>query len=384
VNLKFWKKNKIVSEEPVKKTFTLENGGGWKIYGQASNKKFKEWKATWVNTAITVRGENLANGNITLYQGTPTKKVEVQKHPFLDLLNTTNVYKQSMYDIMFLLSQSLDVYGKAFLYAVAGTNGTPAELRFLPTASVKIIFSKNEAEILGYEYYKNGASVSFSPEEIIYFKIPDLESPFGCAPTITSCKDIIEIENIQQFFQKKFVKNGGNITEVITPDDVLSDEEYARLENAMADLHDVNNDVSYFIAPAKSKYDKVKTSAEDLDFIEGKKQTRAEILGKMRVPEILVGGDSANYATAKMQLNAFIETVIKPFSKFIVNQFNDWIKETYNPSLFIEMEWNTTDPRDDVALYQMLVTTGAVDPEEIRPIYGFGKRQTTQEENLEV
>lgn len=367
-------KNKKTAQPEKKKSFNLSSSGGWQDFFNENERDFSNWKTSWFYTGATIIAENFAKGKVLMYQKKGKTVNEVSSHPFLNIVQGSNKFDQDFYELMYLVALDLRVHGQAYLYAVAGTKGVPAEFRNLTSECVSIVLTRDKSEVSYYEFSNGGSRTKFLPEEIIHFRLPVLGSPVEGDSAVKNMKNVIEIDNIQGFFQRKFTLTGGNINEVITSDSELDDEDIDRLNETMKDKQDLESESTWLILQ-NMKYEKVKTSAKDLDFTNGKTQIRDEILRKLRIPDVLTGGNSANYATAKIQVSSFIENVIKPFSKFIINKFNIWIKKTYGNEYYITMEWETTDPKDDAELYDMLLSNQVIEPEEVRPIYGFGDKK---------
>lgn len=339
MNFKFWEKKK-----EVKKSFNLSSSGNWIDLLGKGKTGLNDWKTSWVNTACSIRAENMAKAKTVMYKRKGNEAIEVENHSFIDLINGTNSYEQSWFEMIYLITLSLDIYGKAFIYSVAGTKGLPAEFRFLAPFAMKAVLNAGMTGISHYEYSSASGVTKYATEEIIFFKLPNLGNPFDGVATIKSCENIIEVDNIQSLFQKKYTLTGGNINEVIISDEIISDEEIERLNQVMEEKHSIESDSTWLLLQ-KMKYEKVNSSAKDLDFINGKNATRDEILSKLRVPKILAGlGQNSNRATANAELWSFIENVVKPFSKFIVDKLNIFIARTYGKEYYIVLEWK--DIRD--------------------------------------
>ncbi len=339
MNFKFWEKKK-----EVKKSFNFSSSGNWTDLYNKETTGFSDWKTSWVNTACSIRAENMAKAKTVMYKRNGNEAIEVKNHPFIDLVNGTNSYEQSWFELIYLVTLSLDIYGKAFIYSVSGTKGLPAEFRFLAPFAMKTILNSGMTGISHYEFSSACGITKYMPEEIIFFKLPNIGNPFDGVPTIKSCENILEIDNISSYFQKKYTLTGGNINEVIISDEIISDEEIERLNQVMEEKHSIESDSTWLLLQ-KMKYEKINATAKDLDFINGKNSTRDEILNKLRISKILAGmGQNSNRATANAELWSFIENVIKPFSKFIVDKLNNFIARTYGKEYYIVLEWK--DIRD--------------------------------------
>lgn len=359
--------NKTLKKQ-TKKSYS--NSGIWiNILGGETKSNYA---TTWVSSAVACRAENVAGGRLTLYKTMNNGEgKEVKKHPFIDLTKKVNIYEQSFYEIIYLIATSLDVFGKAYVYVPKSKALKPAEFIFLNPANVNIVLERDKTQIAYYEYRNNGKAVKYEKDEIIFFRLPTLNNVFDGEPSIKSCEKVIDVDNYQQTYQIKSFQNDGRVNVVLESDQLLSDEGLARLKDMLEKHTGVENSSSSMILEEGLKYKDTKVSNRELDYVKSREEVRTEIFSKLRVPAILCGMDTANYATAKMQLNGFIQNVIKPFSKFITNKFNVFIQNTWGKEYYITLEWDTSDPKDDIELYRMLIETGAIEPKEVRSIYGF-------------
>jgi len=365
--------SKKTVETPKKK---LYEGNWYNIFGDTSD-RISSYRTTWVDTAVNIRATNVSKADILLYRKQNKQEVEVEKHPFLDVIYNPNLYEQTFNELLYLISISLDVYGEAFVYVAKSKGKKPNSFFLLPTNKVTPIVDENTGQISHFDYSKQiksvGNIVRYSPDEIIFFKLPNIDRVFrGCA-TIDSCKTVIDIDNYQQTFQKKFFVNDGSVNVVIEADEQLSEEEVARLQAAFDARTGVENSNSWILLQDGLKYNTTKTTQKEMDFVNSRNAVRDEILGKMSVPKSIVGlSDTVNRATAEAEQWNFIANVIEPFSRFIVDKFNIFIKKNYGPEYYIKFEYDLPgDPQTDIDMYDMLFRNGAITVGELREAFGF-------------
>lgn len=376
MNIFNWKKkpenNETKATEVKKKSYTLQDAGQWLDILGGTSSSAKDWKTTWVNTGVTVRAENFAKGEIYLYKKTGKSVQEVDQHLFLDIISNPNIWQQSFYELKYLLALSLDIFGEAYLFVLKNVKGQPHSFLLLNPALTKPLINSAGTEIIGFEYNGN-SRIKYSTEDIIYFKLPSLNNPFRGQATIESCKHIINTDNYRQQLQEKFMLTGGNINVVLEADGEISPEGVEILNELMRSRQNIENTDAYLLLQEGIKYKDLKTSAKELDFVKSSDSIRNEIFAKLRVPLVLVGlGDNANRAIAETQSFTFIQNVINPFSKFIVDKFNIWIKQNYGNGFYISMEWETpNDPTADKDLFDMLLRNQVVTINEVREHFGY-------------
>ena len=359
------------------KNFRDRSGIWINLFGGDSDAS--NWETTWVNTGVSCRAENFAKGNIFLYRDSRGKVGEVKTHPFLDIIKKNNSYEQSFYEILYLISCNLDVYGKSFVYAVPNGVGKPVEFVLLPTPNVTILFNSAKTEIVGYEYRSGSGTnpIKYSADEIIYFRLPSLTNSFAGTPTIKSLEKVIDVDNYQQMFQIKSFKNDGRVNTVIEvpAETELSDEAWEALTKMQASKVGIENSNSNMILTGGAQYKDMKITNRELDYADSREVTRDEILGKLRVPKTIVGlAENSNRATSQAEMTSFIENVIKPLSRFIVDKFNSFIKRTWGEDLYITMEWTLPTSLSTDDIYFELFDREAVTVEELRSYFGFSSK----------
>lgn len=329
---------------------------------------------SWVYTGIQCRAENIATANIYLYQKQKngTIKEIINNHPFIELMNTTNIYDQSFYDIIYLISLNLDVYGNAYVYIAPSKNKQPAQLILLPTPNIQLVFDENKSFITGYKYHSANRSIVYSANEVIHFKLPSITNSFSGTPTIQSCKFAIDIDNFQQQYQKAFYSNNGSVGIALQTDQQLNEEAYNRLLDMWEDKYSgPANANRVALLDHGLKIETFNNNPKEVDFINSRIELRDEILGKLRVPKAILGiTTDVNRANAEAAKYTFIKFTIEPFSRFVINGLNKFVKTFYDPTLYISFEYNLEED-NEVDLYKMLLDHNVVTVNEVRQQFGW-------------
>lgn len=365
--------------EPLRKLFTRDktksfNSGNWVSLFNNSNVDSSNLTNSWVYTGIQCRAENIATGKVYLYQSLKngeTKEI-TNNHPFLELINTTNIYDQSFYDIIYLLSLNLDVYGNAYLYVAPSKNKKPAQMILLPTNYVTLVYNENKTEVIGYNYKSNGRNIIYSTEEVIHFKLPSLANSFLGTPTIQSCKFAIDIDNFQQQYQKAFYSNNGSVGLALQTDQELNEEAYNRLLDMWQDNYSgPANANRVALLDNGLKIETFNNNPKEVDFINSRIELRDEILGKLRIPKNILGiTTDVNRANAETGIYTFIKFTIEPFSKFIANGFNKLLRINYGNDFYIRFEY-PLEEGNEIELYKMLLEHQVITVNEVRQEFGW-------------
>lgn len=323
---------------------------------------------SWVYTGITTRAENLINANIYLYQKSKSGEIkELDNHPFLDMMNSFNLYGQTFEDIIYSISMNLDVYGNAFVHILKDKANRPAQFILLPTSKITQVFSENA--VSGYEYRTTTKVLKYNVDEIIHFKLPSLDNQFYGTPTIQSCKFAIDIDCFQQTYQKAFYENNGAVGLALQTDHELSDEAFQRTLSMWNDKYSgASNANRVALLDNGLKIETFNNNPKEVDFKESRIELRDEILGKLRVPKNILGiTQDVNRANADASIYTFTKFTIEPLSRFIVNGFNRFLKTQFDPSLYIKFEYEY----DNTELYKMLLEHQVITIDEAREAFGF-------------
>jgi len=355
---------------PVKKTFF--SNGLWKPL--LSDDSDSDYFSSWVYSCVVARAENLAKAEIFLYSKRSSVIKEITDHPFIDLMNQTNLRDQTMYELLFLISINLDLYGNCYVWNLRNKINKPDSFYILPTHNVKPKFDDNGSQIIGYEYWLPSGSRFFSIDEIIHFKLPSPKSQFLGLPTINSCKFAIDIDNLQQLYQKRFYENDASVGAVLSTDQQLTDETYDRLITSWYDrFKGADNANKLAVLENGLNYQPLKGTPREVDYNKSRIDIRNEIIAKMRVPPAIFGiTENSNRANSEAAMVNFIDNTIKPFSRFITDKFNIFLKKNYDKSLFLTFEYpEFEDTNIKINLYKMLLDKEVISKDEARQAFGF-------------
>ncbi len=156
---------------------------------------------------------------------------EVLEHPLLTLLRKVNPV-HNRFDLWELTTFYQEVLGSAYWYLKFGVFGVPEEIWLLPAQNVTPRREPTSARLVDYYEYRVGATtVRFRPDEIIHFRYPDPKDPYtaGLAP-LRACWEQAALTSDYLAFKKATWENNAIPGVVISPDEVIGEEERDRLE----------------------------------------------------------------------------------------------------------------------------------------------------------
>jgi HK97 family phage portal protein len=84
-------------------------------------------------------------------------------------------------------------------------------------------------------------------------------------------------------------KNGGSVADILSTDQVMSDEQKERVANKRkSKFQGVNNAHRIAVLDSGLTYQKVAINQKELDFVESRRFTRDEILAIFKVPKAII------------------------------------------------------------------------------------------------
>lgn len=338
------------------------------------NNSVKDYSTTWVSTCIGIRSQCVASANLYLYEKDRKGDLkEITSHPFLDnIVNKNNSYGLDWFQTMLLMSENLDVNGKAYFLIIRDLKGIPTELIPLETCNVTPVLNQNKTAIAGFKY----GNTTYQKSDILEIKIPSLKNPLlKCKPTIAGLERLISINNYQDIYNEQNFKNGGRIGLSIETDKSYSESELNRITQLLKTQYSgIDNIGKPLLLTDGLRLQNESNNAKEMDFVKSSQEVRNSIFFRMQVPPVLAGvADSSNRSTANVQKAFFIQNTIKPFSRFIETPLSNFVKDNYgNSNLFVKLEYKNTISPDELNVMKLLADKGVVSGNELREVGNYG------------
>jgi HK97 family phage portal protein len=156
---------------------------------------------------------------------------EVVDHPVLDLFDNPNPF-HSGFDLWELTALYLETMGCAYWLLERDPLGVPAQLWMLPAQNMNPKRKFGSQNIIDYYEYKVGSNVTnYDPSQIIHFRYPDPKDPYnaGLSP-LRAAWEQSALNSEYLAFKKATWENNAVPGAVISPDDIMGEEERDRLE----------------------------------------------------------------------------------------------------------------------------------------------------------
>jgi HK97 family phage portal protein len=322
----------------------------------------------WVYSCVNILATETSNIDLTLYKRSSQNESKVvENHRVLDLLYKVNPMYTS-YLLWEATEAYLDLVGEAFWW-LSGPIENPKEIWILRPDWVDIKDTRGKL-ISTYEYGPPGAKKEVIPyEQIIHFKDFNPRSSYrGHGPVKAGAKAIDE-NNFQQDYSRQFFFNSALPGGALQTDANLTEDQYGRIRDDWEAVHRGTKKAwKVAILEAGLKWQDIGISQREMDFIEGRKLTRDDVLAIFRVPKPLLTFDDVNRAAAKEARAILLENVITHKMKRIVSFLNEFLLPRYgDDSLFFDFK-NPVPNDQDVQLryYDNALKNGWLTRNEVR------------------
>lgn len=310
---------------------------------------------------------------------------EVLNHPIMELLNKPS--KSLTGRLLLSWTQiNLDLVGAAFWLIQKNVGGLPKNI--IPVSYsdlLQINFAdKEHTQIESYtfefEYGKNGGKkvkeeVTYSEEDIIYFRTPHPENPYLPYSPAKAIADTIDVDNYLREYQRKFFVNDARADFALITSEPISKEEAKEVLSIWKEKHQgMNNAFEPALLSGGIDIKKLSVDNKDFQFNLLAEWVKDCILAAYGVPEGKVGlVKNVNKSSSLAIDTTFNSESIKPrldsFDSFLNHKLLPMYKNTKN--LFIkhdnpiprDMEFESRDRK-------MRVLTGISTINEIREEMG--------------
>jgi len=344
---------------------------------------------SYVYACCAARAENISKARIYLYRRVKTSggPVEIFDHPFLDLMNSPNVFEQGIEVLLYLISVSLDLFGNAYVLVDRDKKGIPASMYFLPFSSTSIKLNLNNTRIDYYEYREGSKTYKIPKTDIIHFKIPNPESNIYGKSIISAFNFTLDIEYLQNLYQKNFYLHDASPGLILETDEKLSEYEMDRVKKQVEDRYEgAVNAGRTLILGEGLKTKPLNAHPKDAGLVESRTMVRDEILAIMRVPKPILGiTTEVNFANAREALKIFNDYTVRPFARLCIeSKFNNFIRQNYkdnNLKMVMEFEFEQ-DRQTQLKTYETYRKWNIATVNEIRELEGFERINSNEANKL--
>src|SRR5690606_4155244 len=125
-------------------------------------------QSPWVYVAVNRIAEAAALVPLRVFRLEGERRIEVERHPLEDLLDSPNPYL-SRFELIEQTVGMLELCGNAYWFLAGDGQGTPVEIWTLAPDRITIV-PDDSRYVKGYIYEIDGKRIPLEPEEVIHFK----------------------------------------------------------------------------------------------------------------------------------------------------------------------------------------------------------------------
>jgi HK97 family phage portal protein len=300
---------------------------------------------------------------------------EVTEHPLLALLRNANAVLNA-FDLWELTTLYQEVHGSAYWYLdLDPALGVPRAVWILPSQNVTPRRDPNSANLVDYYLYRNGKSEErFAPEQVIQFAYPDPRDPYtsGLSP-LRACFEQAALTSEFAAFKKAKFENHAIPDAIISPDEVMGEEERDRLEAQWNNRFRRGGNGKVVVAESSLKVALLHHSMGDLSALADMKATKEDIANAFHVP-IAFLTTQTNLANLQASRSQHMSLAISPRLQRRDEKLNAQLVPLYDPTSRLFLASEDPVPVDQDLLVQQQIADlkyGVVSINEVRSERGL-------------
>lgn len=219
---------------------------------------------------------------------------EVLEHPLLTLLQQVNPVHNG-FDLWELTQFYLEVHGCAYWYLdIDPVLEIPANIWILPSHLVQPRRTRNSPAVVDYFEIRTGTTLERIPaRQIIHFRCPDPRDPYasGLSP-LRACYEQVALTSEYAAMKRAIYDNTGLPSAIVSPSEVLSPDERARLEEQWQQKFRRGGAGKVLVSESALRVDLLSHSMGDLAALADIKATKEDIANAFHVPLPFLSGDT--------------------------------------------------------------------------------------------
>lgn len=284
-------------------------------------------KSLYVFACISKIAEKVGSIDISVKQILNSKgdTKELVSHPALDLIYRPNKIQTKSEFLMTTIINKKSC-GDAFWYKVRNDRGQVVELWNLRPDLVTIV-TDPEKVVAGYKLMRaDGSELFIEAEDVVHFKdYPDPTNQYVGVSALMPARIRVQTEEFATNYQRQFFLNSARPDAVLKSPKKVTGKQKNEIRNSWNKRHrGVSNSAKIAILEGGMEYQLISLTQKDMDYIEGIKMTRDDILVAFRMTKTVLGiTEDVNRANAEAAMYVFLSEVIQPEMKYIMEKANE-------------------------------------------------------------
>jgi HK97 family phage portal protein len=207
----------------------------------------------------------------------------------------------------------LNLHGDAFLGKFRSPDGTVDQLAALPPSMVEVRLVGGEPE---YTLTSEGGKSTHGPRDILHIRALATDGLCGLSP-IAQCAAAMRMARGAADFMDAYLRNGARLAGIYAVEPRVTEAQTKDLQDVFEGRHQgVPNMHKVMITNTPGQWQPMSSTLGDMEFVEQRRLSTAEIARIFRVPLRMIGaptGDSQTYANVESTQIEFVTHSLRPW-----------------------------------------------------------------------
>jgi len=324
---------------------------------------------------------------------------EVLSHPLLELLAHPNpgepdgvgMGMQQLFDFTQLYQE---VVGRAYWYTpLDGIGGTPSAIWLLAAHQVREVLDRDGGSSIidRYEFGTGPNKETYSPQEVVPFRCPDLDNPYvGGVSPMRAVFEKIRLNRKVDAVTNALLDNGGMPSALFTPKGDsegggIGEHEAERLRYKLRMMLNYAGRGGIMVAEGPGALHPLQWPVRDLADFQTLRLTKIDIANAYQVPPALLDPQDANLNGIKMAQYLHARYAGVKRLRRIESALNAFLLPKYDPSGRLFVCYDSPVPEDRAELREeskVLIAGAAITRNELRRRHGMEELPGSKGEEL--
>ena len=293
-------------------------------------------QSPWVYIAINRIAEAGALVPLNVFRLEAEQRISITNHPLEQLLSNPNPLT-SRFELFEQTLGSLELHGNAYWFLVGDASGRPREIWVLRPDRVSIVPDPARV-VAGYLYQIDGQIIPLDAIEVVHFRRWHPDNDFyGLSPIAAARCAVLSDRHMADWNRHTFGQDNGVPAGIVNIRDFISDGDFERLKREWRQQYGGTQRRTAFLRGGAVEWQHIGLSHSDLDFLEGRKAQRDEILNIFGIPVALIS-ENATEANAKVAERQFIERALYPKLVRLAQKISQELLPFYGDNLIAEYD----------------------------------------------
>lgn len=266
----------------------------------------------------------------------------VDTHEVINLLNNPNP-DWTKFQLIEMSETHLELVGEFFWYLkLKEVSRKPVEIWPLRPDLMDVAKDKESGRVIGYTLFTTaGGKVPLERDEVLHCKMPNPLNPYRGMGSIEAGIHYIETDEITAKFSKNFLRNNATPAGILNFKGTISQEDFEEVKKKWKKEYEGEEKAGKvgFLKSGQAEFTKVGLGLNEIAMKELKNLTRDDIMTMFRVSKPILGiVEDVNRANAKETKRIFLENVVEPKMRRIVDALNKFLVPRYRDDLKLNFE----------------------------------------------